>query len=571
MRRSLRYCAAIAAAGVLACFGAASAAPADPPGTIIGDESGAAILLDFQTAIYNTPLVNPPFDVGATVPIVQTSRPFLAIRTYIDPRNDPAKAGQVGGWVMPIAELRGLSRQQVLERWALPIYADGTRNNMTTLVLVPAGTVLWSGAAGPIHASVDGTGDWGAGGGTQYYVGWGAAGVNRYQLALTDYVLAAPLGPGPVLALGPRLAGNAGAVGRYLDGLSAQPFDDLDAVLTSLDVISLADQADAAPLAQAADQLSPERYGALTVVAGEQRRMFLDALDPSAEDAQGAWMRVWGAWSRHGSRGEITGFGADTWAAAGGARLPVGERLTLTLGLGYLSSQVDWRDVGQSAGRAHAVLAGAGLRYEGARVFFTGQIAAGYGWSRMNRHIVIADTGLLPRGFSTAIDRTAVGEPHGLDLGARADAGLRFETGRAVLRPFVGLEYGLFDRGGFTESGADSIDLMVRASTPAALRGRMGAAASVQLGSSMGVRWSLDAEAAASRRLAGDDTGVTAGLADQPGVFTVSGPRDAAWLFEPSLGVSARFVGGQARLGYRGEFGAGQSGHAASASLGFSF
>lgn len=557
-----RPCWAVAAA-LAAIPALAQAQIATPPGQVVSTTTGAALVRDFQF-IYGGP-VNPPFTLTSTVSVVRATQVFLTIRTYIDPRDSGAKAGQAGGWVMPIAELRGLTRAQILDRWALPIYADGTRNNMITLALAPAGTLMWSGEAGPIHASIDGTGDWGAGGGTQYYLGWGAAGVNRYQLALSDYVLAAPMGAGPLLALGPRMSGNAGRIGTYLDALSrtVTPFGDLDGVLTSLDVIDLASPANAAPLAQATGQLGPDRYGARTLVADTQRRMFLDGLARGAGDERGLWKRAVGVWGGHGAEGDSAGFDTETWGVMGGLTLPAGERTLLDLGISYLATDMTWRDVGSSHGRAEAILAGAGLRWEGVGTFASAQLAAGYGWSKIDRRIVIADTGLLPRGFSTAIDRTARGTPHGVDLGARAQAGLMLAAGAIELRPFIGLEYGRFDRAAFTENRAGDADLRVDGQAYDALRGRLGLGAAAEVAHG----WTFDAGAVASRRLGGGGGGITAGLSGQAGTFTVTGPREDAWLFEPSAGLTLRFNGGQARLGYQGEVGSGQAAHSANAEL----
>lgn len=560
---------ATAGATCAAMIAGAALAQAVPPGDVVSTTTGAGVLPDFQF-IYGGP-VNPPFTLSSTVSVVRAARPFLTIRTFIDPRDLSSKAGQTGGWVMPIAELRGLTRAQVLDRWALPIYPDGTRNNRITLALVPAGTLLWSGEAGPIRASIDGTGDWGAGGGTQYYVGWGAAGVSRYQLALSDYVFSAPLDAAPVLALGPRLSGNAGRLGSYLDGLSPRvtPFSDLDGVLTSLDVTSLASPENAAPLAEATDQLSPDRYAAQTIVAGEQRRLFLDALSIGAGSERGFWKQLIGQTGRHGDDGTAVGFKVETWGAMTGLTLPLGEDLRMDAGLGYLTSRIDWRDTGSSSGRSEAAVAGLGLRYAPAgAVFASAQLIAGYGWSNIDRRIVIADTGLLPRGYSTAVDRTARGEPHGVDVGARAQAGLTLAPGGLDVRPFAGIEYGLFDRAAFTETGAGAADLQVDQVSRASLHARAGLMTAGELGGG----WSFDAGAVASRRLSGSDGGqVSAGLAGMPGGFTVTGVREDAWLFEPSAGLKLSFDHGWAHLGYRGELGQRQGEHAATAELAIKF
>ncbi|HYH39633.1 MAG TPA: hypothetical protein VD860_15525, partial [Azospirillum sp.] len=166
----------LALSGAPPALAAGTATATGIPGlTVLGTASAEAMLTAFQ-GIYGTTQVNPPFELGTTAYVVRTTQPFVAVRSYVSPRDLSSKAGQTGGWVMPIAEMRGLTRAQILDRWALPVYSDGTRNNRLTLVVVPAGVSFWSGVAGPITNAVDGTGNWGQGGGIQYYVGWGAAG-----------------------------------------------------------------------------------------------------------------------------------------------------------------------------------------------------------------------------------------------------------------------------------------------------------------------------------------------------------------------------------------------------------
>ena len=205
-----------------------TATPTDIPGLIILDANVSA---DYVNSITAGNAGNPPFAPGTSVYKVQATQAFVAIRSYCSP-SDPNKAGQAGGWIAPIAETRGLSRAQLMDRLALPVNPDGTRNNTFALVLVPAGTTFWSGPAGPITDSkIAPVGAyWGMGGGIQYYVGRNAGDVPGFQVPLRNYVLAAPMGELNLLAYSPRLTGNALAVGQYMDNLGVQAYSDLDKV-----------------------------------------------------------------------------------------------------------------------------------------------------------------------------------------------------------------------------------------------------------------------------------------------------------------------------------------------------
>jgi len=126
-----------------------TATPIDIPGLIILDANVSA---DHVNTVTVGATGNPPFEPGTSVYKVQTTQPFIGIRSYYIP-TDSSKAGQAGGWISPIAETRGLSRAILLDRLALPIYTDGTRNNTFALALIPAGVTFWSGPAGAITSS----------------------------------------------------------------------------------------------------------------------------------------------------------------------------------------------------------------------------------------------------------------------------------------------------------------------------------------------------------------------------------------------------------------------------------
>lgn len=251
-----------------------SATPTDIPGLIVLDANVPANDVNAKTVGAGG---NPPFQPGSTVHLVQTTQPFIAIRAYYSPWEN-SKSGQAGGWIAPVAETRGLSRAQLMDRLALPVYADGTRNNTFALVLVPAGVRFWSGRAGAITNSVVAPlgAYWGSGGGVQYYVGRNAGDIPGFQVPLANYVLDAPMGEDNLLAYRPRLTGNALAVGHYMDNLTVTAYSDLDRVLTALDVINLSTPAGDPGLQRTIAQLGAERHGAVTQIGLYQSRSFMD-------------------------------------------------------------------------------------------------------------------------------------------------------------------------------------------------------------------------------------------------------------------------------------------------------
>lgn len=570
------------AAGILATLALLMAGPAGAAGTatatgipglaVLGTVSAESMVTAFQ-AIYGTTQINPPFALGTTAYTVRTTQPFVAVRSYVAPRDLPGKAGQTGGWIMPIAELRGLTRAQILDRWALPVYGDGTRNNMITLVVVPAGVSFWSGVAGPITDAVDGTGTWGRGGGIQYYVGWGAAGVQGYQVPAANYTVTGGADSGPMLVYGPRLSGSAKAVGSYLDGLPVAAYGDLDRALLTLDVLTLTSPADAAPLAAAARQFGPEVYGALPHLLDHQRTLFLGALErhdggPRATLAPGltVWTQALGAAARLDGTADGTGYRSLTWAGMAGADYRVSDALEVGVAGGYLRSRLDWRDAGSTTGRIETAMLGLHGVYTMGPLVLTGQLAGGTSWGDVSRRIAIADSGALP-GVSTAIARAATGEPRADSLAARLDVGLPTMIGGVRVTPFAGVQHAWERTRGFTESGADSLNLVVDGRDGHSLRSRLGVAAAYPLGAG----WTLDGRLLWSQRLSAFSRSLSAGLVGQPGRFTVGGTGESAWSVLPALGLAGRFAGGTAFVRYEGDLRRGYRAHAAVAGASLSF
>ena len=177
--------------------------------------------------------------------------------------------------------------------------------------MVPAGTKFWSGPTGPITDPATGL-FWGNGGGLQYYAGNASQLTGTFQIPRPNNIFPTPDNGGPILVYGPRVSGNAKAIGNYLDQRCVAAYSDLDRVLTSLDVLNLANPTDPGPLAAAINQLSPDRYGALPLIIGHQHSLILDAFgrcidatrwpyaDPQGEPARA---RPWGPAMGAGDRG----------------------------------------------------------------------------------------------------------------------------------------------------------------------------------------------------------------------------------------------------------------------------
>ncbi|MFY9992756.1 MAG: hypothetical protein WAL40_17290, partial [Rhodoplanes sp.] len=83
---------------------------------------GGTVLNSIPSDVINSILgltATPPFLPGSTSYTMTNSQPFIGARTFVYNPNDP-HGGAVGSYVLPLAQLRGLTRAQYLDFWALP-------------------------------------------------------------------------------------------------------------------------------------------------------------------------------------------------------------------------------------------------------------------------------------------------------------------------------------------------------------------------------------------------------------------------------------------------------------------
>lgn len=545
-----------------------TATPTDIPGALVVDAHVAASYVNNITV---GPAGNPPFTPGTDVFKLQTTQAFVAIRSYYTPK-DPNKAGQAGGWISPIAETRGLSRAQLIDRLALPVNPDGTRNNTFALVLVPAGVTFWSGPAAAITRSkVAPIGTyWGAGGGIQYYVGRNAGDVSGFQVPVRNYVLAAPMGEANLLAYSPRLTGNALGVGKYLDTLSVQAYSDLDQLLTALDLINLSAPAGDQKLQQAIGQLGAERHGAMGLAGMHQSRLFMDQLSAASAawtpqsrraseiDSNGnrTWLHLEGARAQQSSDADRTGFTQNTTMLAAGVETAGRDDWNFGAAAAYLSSDLEWASTASGNGTLESGYFGGYASYRNDAWLATGQFFLGYSHIETRRNISIPDAGLWP-GYSFAVNRSARGSTAALASGIRLDVAHLTSAWQTKLAPFVGFEYQRFDRAQFDETGAGSANLSVHSKAADDFRLRLGVSLELALGEAKRIDWSLNGLLLSSPRLGGQSGAIDASFLGQNGSFSSNGWRSASVLNQLGIGLNGRGKDADFSLAYRYERGSG--------------
>lgn len=135
----------------------------------------------------------------------------------------------------------------------------------------------------------------------------------------------------------------------------------------------------------------------------------------------------------------------------------------LTLGL-YAGYQYTWADGGNvGTTRVNSALFGGYASYSKGGFYADAILGGGYNDFQVRRSIQ----------FST-IDRTARGEPDGGQLNTSLNLGYDWQVGKFTLGPVGGLQYTYVGIGGFTETGADSLNLRVESQSINSLRSTLG-------------------------------------------------------------------------------------------------
>ncbi|MBS0537693.1 MAG: autotransporter domain-containing protein, partial [Proteobacteria bacterium] len=377
---------------------------------------------------------------------------------------------------------------------------------------------------------------------------------------------------------------NQSAVGRVLNAANGSATGDFAAVLTALsnldttqgpraiDAISgqptanlgtMNTQTASAYMGTVGNHLSATHGGAVgTQGASAALAEPSDACDVACEPQPRltAWLSGVGGIGTvpgSGSSGNVTyNFGG----AAVGADYRLDPSLLVGAGLGFQSG-TQWADgfVGRSTGET--VNGSLYASYTRGAAYLDGLVSYGRATNRTTRTIVIA--GLAPR---TALGQTQANQFLGqLEAGYRIDVPL---SAPASVTPFVRVQGATTAQDGFTETGADSLNLTIAGQTTNSLRTVLGADFAAELAKvTFGIRLGWAHEHADIGRP------MTASFAGVPGnAFTVYGAspaRDAA-----VLGLSVRSTVADATdlyARYDGEAGNGADSHALTAGLRIGF
>jgi len=194
------------------------------------------------------------------------------------------------------------------------------------------------------------------------------------------------------------------------------------------------------------------------------------------------------------------------------------SKLVAGLMAGVNTSRARLDDAG-SVVKMDSVLIGAYGTYKYKRFFVDGQV--GYGISKYDN---------LRRIVFPGLDRTATSAPRGEQLSAYTGTGYDFRSGNWGITPAISLKYTRLAVDGYTEAGADSLNLHVHGRTTSSLQAKIGGKLSY-LWETTAARVTPNVHAAYVHEFSNDSQAVTAQLAQVNIPFaiqTASPQRDFA-------------------------------------------
>jgi len=493
-----------------------------PLGTLIAVETAATV---------NARLGGiPPFENSTDVTTIQTTVPQYFIRFY-NPADPVNPSNPVGSWVMRTATVRGLSPAQVRDLFALPSFPT----NMT-MVLVPAGTRIYTGIAAPI-------------------AGWGAGGEQQSKLIGPPWVPAdnffnRQAVESCILCYRTRAtAGNANRIATYLDARIPEAWSDLETVYLNLDLLYL--PALSGPLQEALNRIGPARYNRLTADALWTGGMISDAVDqrvsaafledrtksgallqvagpvflPSG-DHDGKNLQVWMQMAGGIQRAGDMGFNAVSGGVVGGVDRRIGREFLVGLSLGFIHSTQSWTDAGGGARTDYARL-GVYAAWLARDYFVQAGLSGGYATGDTTR----------PISFSY-LAREAESHPESWEVNPRLRLGYRLPIAMMDAVPSLAVDYVHQYQGGFNETGAGSLDLRVGSVQARTLRSHLDMAFSKQIPFGEKSFFTPQLRVGWAYQHPLDDRSLTAGLRSQPDDVVVYGDDGPAGFWTAGAGFT---------------------------------
>lgn len=477
------------------------------------------------------------FDNGQPAGVVRTTEPTEYYVRMYTPAYPTSNA--VGPWIMRASTVRGLTPEQLRDRFALPFLPTYITN-----VLVPSGTCLLNGIAGPIMGNfaagpgIISAGPWGNGGAqqTRLVAGDPTAGCNTGFLPDGDYTNRRAIGAN-ALWYAPMVGeGNAGKVGGYLDHLPApKEYSDLYNAYNTLDLLN---DGTATRLAPALTELTGENHASAVWLALNNADRSTRTL---SDHARGAFNYTQSEAPLASAMMSYAAVGPAPdrdrspngrwWAGGGGVFGRVGgndQRSGYHYGGGQGIVGYDWRAPDWLLGGAVALESSKLTVDDPSNSNTLTTLRAGtYGATQFagitfdGSALLSWDHYVMARDLPT-FARSAAATYDGWSAAFSVDASRAFMAGNLRIEPLAGLSFVGLSRPGFTEGGAGALSLVADRENATKLRSRIGATltAPIPLGDKVLRPWLRAFWAHDFLDTEGELTTAFAG-ATAPGTFTI--------------------------------------------------
>jgi hypothetical protein len=424
-----------------------------------------------------------PFDLNTAVTEIVLTQPQHFVRLY----SPESGSSPNGPWIMRSEYVRGLTPEQLKDRFALPTLPTYIVNVDLPASPDPAtgkDYALWTGIAGPIVG-------FGNGGAVQNRIIADFHGTNYFPNY--EFVVGTRNHPQPIgnfaLSYQPMAGkGNTHHIAAYLDQFVPRAYSDLEKVYTILDFLNWIGFGPD-PIQQALNQIGPQDYNAITFVVTRNALLFGNAIlercnlfrensccDPCCQDncnttngsSGGLTFQAVGEYMNEKREQHQVGF--NDWTGGGVITYDCQPQNNLILGMSVagLDNYLKWHE---DRGSAHIAGAKLGLYSSYCPcipclpidLYIDGLVTGGYNWTKARRSIQFP-----------GVNREARSRQTGYDVAVHVQGGFDVPLCRWQISPLARISYFYVRENGFTERGADSLDLNVRGFDAQTLRTQLG-------------------------------------------------------------------------------------------------
>lgn len=409
-----------------------------------------------------------PFSLNTSVTEIVLTRPQHFVRVYAP----SAGSGPNGVWMMRSEYVRGLTPEQIQDRFALPELPTHIVN--VDLPASPDPTsgkeyALWTGVSAPITG-------FGAGGGVQNRVISDFNGTNYFPnytffIGTRDHQQEIGL-----LALSYQPMAGGGErkeIAKYLDGYIPVAYSDLEHVYTALDYLNWVGYGPK-PIQKALIQIGPQNYSAIPFVIGHNALLFSNALLDRCYTASECCeaecpepefsVQALGQYMQKDGSSDESGF--DDWSGGvmGTWTCPLASNWVVGASLAGIDNGLHWHQ-GRGSAQIRTVKLGLYSHYTLCDCFIDGLFTVGYDWVKASRAIKFF-----------GIDRHAHSKQNGYDVALHGQFGYTMRMCQWQMTPLARLSYFYVRENGFHEHGAKSLNLKVKGFDEQAVRTQLGIA-----------------------------------------------------------------------------------------------